>query len=193
VKNHPAPEVLALYSRGDLDLWAMVRIGAHVHLCGECCKEVQEIRRAVTELKSDSLDLPAGLDWDEMAAEMRANIRLGLTAGAIVAEPNTPVSEPRAAWPWQLGVVMASMTAVAVVSWMLAPPQNNSPTRATRTPVFLDAQSEGLELQDQGSALTLLNPSKTAVTTTVSWDGGARASYVDSETGQVTIHHVSAQ
>ena len=88
---------------------------------------------------------------------------------------------------------MASMALVAVVSWMLPAPVENNAYRTLRAPVFLEAQPEGLALQDHGSALTLLNPRQTAVTTTVSWDGGARASYVDSETGQVTIHHVSAQ
>jgi len=191
--KHPAPEVLALYAGKDLDLWALVRTGVHVHRCGQCSGEVQAIQRALTTLKSDAMELPAGLDWDEMAAEMRANIRLGLTAGAIVAESPTEQRVIRDAWPWQLGVVMASMTVVALVSWMLPiSPQSNSQL-AARSPAFLEAQAEGLALQDHGSALTLLNPSKTAVTTTVNWDGGARASYVDSETGQVTIHHVSAQ
>ena len=88
---------------------------------------------------------------------------------------------------------MASMAVVAVVSWMLPSPKAGSPYRALRAPVFLEAQPEGLALQDHGSALTLLNPRQTVVTTTVNWDGGARASYIDSETGQVTIHHVSAQ
>lgn len=191
--NHPAPEVLALYARGDLDLWAMIRAGGHVHLCGQCAGEVHSIRQAVTLLKSESLEMPSGLDWEEMAAEMRANIRLGLTAGAIVAQAPEPLTVSRDKWPWQLGVVMASMAVLAVVSWMLPAPENSNPLRAAHTPVFLEAQAEGLALQDNGSALTLLNPRKTAVTTTVNWDGGARASYVDSETGQVTIHNVSAQ
>lgn len=191
--KHPAPEVLALYARGDMDVWDLVRAGAHVQVCGQCTGEVLAVRRASTVLQSDALALPPGLDWDAMAAEMRANIRLGLMAGAIVAESPVPVKVARDAWPWQLGVVMASMALVAVVSWMLPSPRDNAALRASREPVFLEAQPEGLALQDHGSALTLLNPSKTAVTTTVSWDGGARASYVDSETGQVTIHHVSAQ
>jgi len=191
--KHPAPEVLALYVRGDLDLWAMARAGAHVHLCGQCGNEVQAIRQALAGLKTEALELPAGLDWDGMAAEMRANIRLGLTAGAIVAETPAPLSVTRDAWAWQLGVVMASMAVVAVASWMLPSHGANPALQAAHAPVFLEAQAEGLALQDHGSALTLLNPGKTPVTTTVNWDGGARASYVDSETGQVTIHHVSAQ
>ena len=191
--RHAAPEVLALYARGDLDVWELVRAGSHVHLCGQCMGEVKAIRQASAVLKADALALPDGLDWDAMAAEMRANIRLGLTAGAIVAEPPVPISVSRDAWPWQLGVVMTSLALVAAISWMLPSPRDNAALQAHREPVFLEAQPEGLALQDHGSALTLLNPSKTAVTTTVNWDGGARASYVDSETGQVTIHHVSAQ
>lgn len=191
--KHPAPEVLALYVRGDLDLWAMVRTGAHVHLCGQCGNEAQAIRQALAALKTEALAMPAGLDWDGMAAEMRANIRLGLAAGAIVAETPAPPSVTRDAWPWQLGVVMASLAVVAVASWMLPAHGTNPAMQAAHAPVFLEAQAEGLALQDHGSAMTLLNPGKTPVTTTVNWDGGARASYVDSETGQVTIHHVSAQ
>ncbi len=191
--KHPTPEVLALYVRRDLDLLAMVRAGAHVHRCRECADEVQAVRQALAALKAEALEMPAGLDWEEMAAEMRANIRLGLTAGAIVAESPVEGRVPRDAWPWQLGVVMASMAVVAVVSWMLPNAEYSRQYQAASAPVFLDAQAEGLALQNHGSALTLLNPSEAAVTTTVNWDGGARASYVDSETGQVTIHHVSAQ
>jgi hypothetical protein len=191
--KHPTPDALALYARGDLDLWAMARAGAHVLRCRQCAGEVQAVRQALAALKADALEMPAGLDWDEMAAEMRANIRLGLAAGAIVAESPFGGRDSRDEWPWQLGVVMASMAVVAVVSWMLPNPEYNRPYQAASAPVFLEAQAEGLALQDHGSALTLLNPSKTAVITTVNWDGGARASYVDSETGQVTIHHVSAQ
>src|SRR5450759_1804549 len=148
--KHPAPEVLALYARGDLDMWAMVRAGAHVHRCEQCAGEVQAIRQALALLKADGLELPGGLDWDEMAAEMRANIRLGLTAGAIVAETSTPIRMSRDAWPWQLGVVMASMALVAVVSWMLPSPRYDNADRALRAPVFLEAQAEGLALQDHG-------------------------------------------
>lgn len=191
--KHPAPEVLALYARRDLDLWALVRAGAHVQRCGQCAGEVRGLRQALTTLRSAASELPPGLDWDEMAAEMRANIRLGLSAGAIVAEPPVTGRVSRDGWPWQLGVVMASVAMVAVVSWMLPTSESANHQLAVRAPAFLEAQAEGLALQDRGSALTLLNPSKTAVTTTVNWDGGARASYVDSETGQVTIHHVSAQ
>lgn len=191
--KHPTPEVLALYARRDLDLWAMVRAGAHVQSCRQCAGEVQAVRQALAALKAEALELPDGLDWEEMAAEMHANIRLGLAAGAIVAEPPADGRVSKDAWPWQLGVVMASMAVVAVLSWMLPNPESGSQYQAASAPVFLEAQAEGLALQDRGSALTLLNPSKTAVTTTVNWDGGARASYVDSETGQVTIHHVSAQ
>lgn len=191
--RHPAPEVLAWYARGDLNLWDRIQAGAHVHRCRQCAGEVRGIRQALSQLKSEALELPPGLNWEGLAAEMHANIRLGWTAGAIVAGAPAPERVVRDEWSWQLAVVMASLAVVAVVSWILPSPGSNDPYRAARASVFLEAQPEGLALQGHDSALTLLNPSETPVTTTVNWDGGARASYVDSETGQVTIHHVSAQ
>ncbi len=192
--KHPAPDVLALYAGRDLNLWTMIRTAAHVYRCAQCAGQARSLGHARAQLKAEAMEMPAGLNWDEMAAEMRANIRLGLTAGAIVAETPESHFSPREPWPWQLGVVMASVALVAVLSWILpAPPADHTFQRAAAAPVFLETQAGGLALQDHGSALTLLSPEKTAATTTVSWDGGARASYVDPETGQVTIHHVSAQ
>lgn len=190
--RHPAPEVLALYARGDLEMVARLRVGLHIRGCEECGVEVRAVRAGLSELKEGALELPAGLDWDALAAEMRANVRLGLAAGAIVREPRA-AGVPAAGWAWQLGVVMGSVVVLGVMSWMLPGPDAGKAGKTGRAGVFLAAQAEGLELRDHGSALTLLNPRETAVTTTVNWDGGARASYVDSETGQVTIHHVSAE
>ena len=54
------------------------------------------------------------------------------------------------------------------------------------------SKPEGLELADQGSAMTLLTPSRDGVRMDAEWGGGVRARYVDAETGLVTVSQVYA-
>jgi len=185
---------LALYAGGDLPVWPALRVRLHVTACPQCAAEITAFRAASRELRRGASDLPDGVDWDTLQAEMTANIRLGLSAGAIVDRPEPQESFVAAPEPagWRLAVVLASLSFVAVAGWWLRTPVNQRP--AADPAAFLsEAGPDGLALQSSGAALTLLNSSEQPAVTTVSWDGGARASFVDPETGQVTIHHVSAQ
>ncbi|WP_321477465.1 hypothetical protein [uncultured Paludibaculum sp.] len=193
MNNHPGLDQLALFAGGDLPAWPALRLRAHLCLCAHCAAEVAALRTARLELRSAAAVLPAGLDWNALEAEMSANIRLGLSAGAIVDEPavvDLNVPEPAG---WRLAVVLASLSFVALAGWWLRNPVNLRPGADSAGAVLSEARPDGLALQSRGAALTLLNQPDQPAVTTVSWDGGARASFVDSETGQVTIHHVSAQ
>ncbi len=193
--NHPTAEELALLAGQELGAWKKMTVGLHVRHCPHCARELAAMSAARKQLKDAALELPAGLDWRRLSLEMQANIRLGLAAGAIA---EGAWSDHRQApgdevWPWKLGVVAASLSFVLAAGFLLEPGAGvRQPSRPTAQ-VMLETNGEGLAVQQRGSALTLLTPASTPVVTTVSWDGGARASYVDSETGQVTIHHVAAQ
>lgn len=191
---HPGPVTLALFAGGDLPVWPALRVRLHLYGCGQCAAEVDGLRAASAELRQAASELPEGLDWDTLQAEMTANIRLGLSAGAIV---DQPAAMPERALPepagWRLAVVLASLSFVALAGWWLRSPGNLRPLPDAAAAVLSEAGPDGLALQSSGAALTLLNHSEQPAVTTVSWDGGARASFVDSDTGQVTIHHVSAQ
>lgn len=192
--RHPASTDLALYAGGDLPVWSALRLRLHLAACKQCAAEVAALRDATRELRQSADRLPAGLDWDTLQAEMTANIRLGLSAGAIVDRPEPREIAESAPEPagWRLAVVLASLTFVAAAGWWLRNPVNQRPA-ADPAAVLSEAGPDGLALQSSGAALTLLNSSDQPAVTTVTWDGGARASFVDPETGQVTIHHVSAQ
>lgn len=192
--SHPGPEQLALFAGNDLPAWSALRVRVHLYGCAHCSAEVAALRLARQELRHRAVELPEDLDWSALEAEMGANIRLGLSAGAIVDRPAlveaSPLPEPAG---WRLAVVLASLSFVAVAGWWLRNPVNLRPVADPGVSVLSEAGPDGLALQNRGAALTLLNHSAQPAVTTVSWDGGARASFVDSETGQVTIHHVSAQ
>jgi hypothetical protein len=192
MKKHPTSEQLALYSAGDLAWNQRLPVAWHVRSCAACAAEVQAYGEARAQLQSGAAELPPHLDWDLLAAEMKANIRLGWTAGAIVG--SAPVeSRPVAdAAGWRVAVVLASLSFVVAAGWWLrsTAPLGVAPPAAA---MVFDARPEGVALQQQDRAFTLLSPSAQPVTTTVNWDGGARARYVDAETGQVTLHHVYSE
>jgi anti-sigma factor RsiW len=181
--KHPGAEQLALYAGGELSAFRRWRTGAHLAACEPCRREVKAFRDARLLLRDESMDLPAGLEWASLAAEMKANIRLGLIAGAIV-EPglNTP---QRLGWRAAAGLALA--TSVVLTGWFL-----NIPRPGQSPPgVVLEATEAGLELRENGRTLTMLQPA--SATVTVNAERSMRARYVDSDTGQVTITNVYAQ
>lgn len=190
MSGHPEERDLALWSAGDLPFWAGLRVGRHVKGCAECRLAAEQLQSARRELKSAADRLPEGLDWASLEAEMKANIRLGLDAGAIVDRAPAPFAEPLG---WRAGVVFASLAFVAATGWYLQQAAPVQPQLAARPANVLEADEDGLALEGGGRAMTLLNPNAASLTTTVSWDGGARSRYVDAETGQVTLHHVYSE
>lgn len=192
MKNHPTSEQLALYSAGDLAWSQRLLVAWHVRGCGVCAGEVRKYAEARASLLAAASELPETLDWDQLAAEMKANIRLGWTAGAIVGEAPVEVRPVQDAAGWRVAVVLASLSFVVVAGWWLRTSTPIGVTPPAAVMVF-DARPEGVALQQQDRAFTLLSPSAQPVTTTVNWDGGARARYVDAETGQVTLHHVYSE
>ncbi len=198
MKTHPRLGQLALLAGGECGLAERLRLGWHVRSCAACARQVEGFRSDRAALRAGVDVLPEDLDWPALEAEMRANIRLGLAAGALVDQPKTALREVRAdgyaGTGWRLAVVLGSMAFVGFAGWMLRAPQAGLPLAPPESAqVVLDARPDGLALRKQDSAITLIAPSRQPVATTVSWDGGGSARFVDSDTGQVTIYDVSAQ
>lgn len=192
MKNgHPQATDLALYAGSDLPLWQRLPVSWHVRRCQSCRHEVEAIRKALAELRHAALE-PADLNWEALEAEMRANIRLGLTAGELVRK-GLPVEEARRVDWRALAVVTAALAVVAVVGWRLHRPGVVPPDGSMERQVALQPTAEGLSIQWGQQNEAVFGAGRAPVAAAVSWDGSVRAPFVDEETGQVTIYDVAAQ
>ena len=83
--RHAKETDLALFASGDANLWRGLRLRLHWGRCPQC-REIASAYRADREwLKQEASRMPAGVDWEHLAPEMTANIRVGLEAGECVA------------------------------------------------------------------------------------------------------------
>src|SRR5437764_4060774 len=155
--KHPADQELALFSAGELPLWHGARVRFHVTGC-DACKHRVEAFRIDRERRREAADaLPEGLDWNGLAAEMTANIHLGLEAGECVTpkDRRIPIFKPHAGWAarswgrvtggpfwagqwtsaWKPAAVAAGLTVVLVGAWWLNMPASDAQTvwRALRS------------------------------------------------------------
>src|ERR1700760_395318 len=96
MNRHVAESELALFVSGDLGALRQSFVRLHVRGCEECRGRVEAYRLDRERLQEAVAELPPGLDWDRLAAEMAANIRVGLAAGECVA----PRPRKRAAFRW---------------------------------------------------------------------------------------------
>lgn len=195
--SHPDAGRLALFAGGDLPWIELGLVWLHVASCARCRGDVEEFQEVSDTLAEENEraieEFPES--WQRLEAEMRANIRLGLAAGAIVGEPSSddvPLTAPSLAPRWEMAVVVASLLIVLTSGWYLRRPARVAPLIAEteRPSVVLEAQDAGIGIQEKEGTMTLLRPASQSATVAVDFGAGARAQYVDGETGQVTIHQV---
>jgi len=187
---HPSEPNLALYAGGELGLWARLRIARHLRRCDRCSRQVEEFR-GIRQWMHSQDGMPADIDWGPLAAELKANIRLGLAAGQCVAPTPQVVTS---VIPWRAAVVLPVLL-VVIVGWWLqswAPPVLPAAKSTASRGLVLTASPRAIELQQGDRAFALLSPRSAEVTFSASGQG-ARSRYVDSETGYVTISHVYTQ
>lgn len=201
--RHPDQGRLALYAGGDLGFFERLKLVGHVRTCEACRLTVEGYRRSREELRAACSAIPPGMDWDRVAAEMTANIRVGLAAGECVA--SAPARPKHLAWRPALAVL--GLTAVVISGWWVNFPQEQRQSLsrgiariwtgearvAVDPSVYLEMNRAGIQLKENGSAMTLLHPSGSPSVISVSTQGSMRARYVDSDTGQITITNVYSQ
>ena len=184
----PLPE-LALYSRGDLSLWARWRVERHVYGCDDCTRAAQEFTRMANRLSHGSTELPPQLSeaaWQALASEMTANIHLGLAAGECVSVRPRLIARPRMAF------ALAGLAIVAVIAGLQTSPRKPS----TQHPLedaglrTLEASSSGIAVHSAGHILSVSAPPGIEVIQTVNTRGDMHSRYTD-DTG-VTINAVYA-
>jgi hypothetical protein len=204
MSSHVQETELALFASGDLSLWRTATVRLHTTGCVACRARVEAYRLDRERLKQEAAEMPPGVDWDRLAAEMTANIRVGLEAGECVA----PRRKKRIAWGWQAAAAAAGITLlVGAALWLNFPMSDKaalgkamgqlihgapSGYREETGPV-VEASSTGIELRENGSALKISQGALRPVAVSVSAQGSASARYVDADTGQVTITSVYVQ
>jgi hypothetical protein len=184
--THPADFQLALYAGGDLDAWDRWRVRRHAAQCDFCRREIDSVQQAADQLRADAADMPKGLNWDRLAAEMAANIHLGLEAGECI---GMPVRKPMRSH-WRAITVTAGMTFLLVGAWWLNPAPKRTSHALRAAGVEIRTTPSGIELNENGNALTLLHTRGGQKPIIISVPGTLRSRFVDNETGQVTINNV---
>src|SRR5260370_18216 len=109
--KHLTESGLALYAAGDLPLWQRGVARLHVARCHDCQARVALYRSDRARRLETAERMPEGIDWETLAAEMAANIRVGLAAGECVAEAG---ARTRASWGWARGWGLGWRPAAAV-------------------------------------------------------------------------------
>jgi len=187
--KHPNQEILALHAGGDLGRIARWRTERHLARCADCSEEVARFGQLRQDLPRLA-DAPE-LHWSRLAAEMKANIRLGLAAGECV-RAEEPAGAGRM-WPGaRIGVALASAAVLLATSVVLEHP---GPAVSRETGVVVQATADGVQVREGGQALGLMHSGagKEAVTYQVGAQGSVEARYVDTETGYVTVNKVDVE
>ena len=191
--RHPNQSILALYAGQDLGWFTRWRTERHLAHCRECRDEVRAFESARDNLVALQ-ELPA-ISWNRLAAEMKANIRLGLAAGECVRGERT--TGPLA-WLGMLSgahalTACASVMALVAAGLILQRPTPPAAPAIAGESAVLRATANGIELNQGGQTLTLLHLRSGDVTYSAGAQGSMRAGYVDSATGNVTINNLYVQ
>jgi hypothetical protein len=188
--RHPSQATLALHAGGDLAWFASWRTERHVSQCSQCREEIaafEGLREALPGLV-ETPEIP----WNRLAAEMKANIRLGLAAGECVRSSQIPLRESPLFTSGRAIVAFASIVVLVVTGVALEHPA----PLVSRVGVELQATRDFIQVKDGEQALRLMNPQSVKplnVMYSANAQGSMRARYVDPETGYVTINNVDAQ
>jgi anti-sigma factor RsiW len=182
--KHPGEATLALHAGGDLGRIAQWRVERHLKQCETCQEEVAAFQ-GMRSMVADMSVMPE-IPWNRLAAEMHANIRLGLAAGECVRE-NQPQREFRAPFTgFRAAIALASLTVVAAAVLVLhkpVPAVDQMTLRATVDGIQVSQGSETLGMKHD-AAIKNVSYSANA-------QGSIGESYVDPVTGDVTMTRVS--
>ena len=196
--RHAIETDLALYATGDLPFWRSAMVSLHVRRCSECSALVETLRADRGQLRQSADAMPQSVDWDQLAAEMTANIRVGLAAGECV----TPRERKAASISWGPAAIAAGLVVVLAGAWWLNVPRSDTETigRALHDIATgqrpdspqdengpaVRASFSGVETRQNGAQMGIEQSGLQPVMFSVSTQGSASARYID-DAGQVTI------
>ncbi len=186
--KHPNEATLALHAGGDLGIFARWRTERHLAKCERCREEVTAFS-ALREIVTDLAETPE-LQWGRLAADMKANIRLGLAAGECVRSAGPPLRDLPLFTRTRAAVALASVMALVAGGFLLERP---APLVADDN-LVLQRTANGIQVGQGAVAFRLMNAARAKdVTFSVNAQGSMGARYVDPDTGYVTINNVYAE
>jgi len=188
--KHPSQATLALHAGDDLGVLARWRVERHLAGCDRCRDEV-EAYRAARRIAPELAEIPE-IAWSRLAADMKANIRLGVAAGECVRGGE----EPQPLWSgFRPAAAVAGIVVLLGAGALLERPRPQLQT-VRREGLVVQSIAGGVQVRDGGEAIGLKHVNvqdASDVTYTVSAQGAMRARHVDPDTGQVTINSVYAE
>ena len=191
--KHPSQSTLALYAGKDLGWFAARRAERHVARCRECRQAVEAFAGLHDDLVG-FVEVPA-LSWSRLAAEMKANIRLGLAAGECVRGERT--ASPFAVFGMLSNVralaACASVMILVAAGLILERSAPIPPAATAGQGSVLRATADGIELNQGGQTWSLRHVRSDGAVYSAGAQGSMRAGYVDSDTGNVTINNLYVQ
>jgi hypothetical protein len=208
--RHVKESNLALFISGDLSLFERAAMRLHLSGCPDCRTRVEAYRFDRQRLKEDAAQLPLGVDWDRLAQEMTANIRVGLAAGECVAPRTRKHSSWTSAWGWRPAAAMAGIAMLLSAAWWLNFPSADTaslghalnklvhgretiaaePSVAEDRGPVVDTTSSRVELRENGNSLVMSQGAALPVSVSVNGQGTATASYVN-DAGEITLTGVA--
>jgi hypothetical protein len=196
--KHPDEAALALLAGHDLDFVSEWRTRRHVARCPQCRAAVDAFGSVRSQI-ADLGELPADLGWNRLAAEMKANIRLGLAAGECVAE-HSAAGDSRLAGFSGLHTLLAYAGLILLVVaglWLERPGPPLTPSASSAAQenagTVLAANGDGIELTKGGRGLGLRYGAFRDVNYSADASGAMGARYVDTGTGFVTVVNVNVE
>jgi hypothetical protein len=207
--KHILESDLASFASRDMPLWRRPLVRLHLSACSACQERVEAYGEDQRTIRRIAEEMPAGVSWDRLAAEMTANIRVGLAAGECVAPRRAGRTMPAG---WRVAVIAGMSALLALAWWVNMPRAENVALGAAMKKIvhafpwsgadlltpedrgpLVEVSAAGIQLRENGGVLGMSQGAARPVSVTLSVQGSARARYVDSETGQVTITGVYAQ
>lgn len=178
--KHPNQATLALHAGGDLGVFSRWRMSRHLTRCEECREEVAAYE-AMREILPELAEIPE-VPWNRLAADMKANIRLGLAAGECVRSGDLPLRQTPLFTGARAAIAVASVLVLLATGLVLEHPMPKPPDEG----MVVQATANGIQVRKGGQALRLMNAGAKATYWT-SAQGSMSALSVDPETDQVTI------
>ena len=185
--NHPPEISLALFASGDAGPIEQWRIERHVRACAECRETVAQYSALRSEITESGA--PEDVSWNKLAAEMRANIRLGLAAGECVREADAAEIEPSPLFNTARAVLAFAGVFTLVVTGLVL--ERPTPTVHAAEPTAQAIQN-GIQVSAGEQGFGLMHKGASGVIN-IATTRGIGARYMDPQTGLVTMTKVDVE